>query len=497
MKVRLLFSDRDPNCPDPPEEAADLVRDLGVGPVLDAMAAGDPYLRSVAQRVLLAPPLTPEQIEYRQAILTDCLRQPDAARELYDLAVTATEVKRRVRGWILSDYPGGILARSVSYLRELVDDLEHLREYAVAHRRLFRSAGWATLLASIERDLADPYLPQVRVHLRNLEFGGGAVLNASLGPGCTGRDYSLRKPTPIPWWTWLTQPWTARSGYTYRLPPRDENGGRTLSRIRDHGVNSVANAAAQSSDHVIDFYHRLRLELGFYIACLNLHDALRDRGVPTTMPTVADPHEFALRSVGLVDAGLSLRTRQPLTGNHIDADAKTLIVLTGANQGGKSTLLRALGLAQLMLDAGLFITADSYRGSTSSGVFTHCRREEDTTLEHGKLDDELARMSQLIERVRPGAVLLLDESFASTNEREGSEIATGVVDALLAEGIRIYYVTHLYALSHGLARQRRSEHLFLRAQRDTDRRRTFRLEPGDPESTSYAADLFQQVFADQ
>jgi DNA mismatch repair ATPase MutS len=150
-----------------------------------------------------------------------------------------------------------------------------------------------------------------------------------------------------------------------------------------------------------------------------------------------------------------------------------------------------------MLDAGLFVTADRYRGSTSAGVFTHYRREEDTALEHGKLDDELARMSQLIERSRPGALLLLDESFASTNEREGSEIATGVVDALLAAGIRIDCVTHLYALSHGLARRRVSEHLFLRAQRDTDRRRTFRLEPGDPESTSYAADLFQQVFADQ
>jgi DNA mismatch repair ATPase MutS len=322
------------------------------------------------------------------------------------------------------------------------------------------------------------------------------VLNASLGPGCTGRDYTLRKAKPPPWWSWLVAPWSRRAADTYRLPPRDEYGGVTLARIKDHGVNSIADAAAQSCDHVIDFYRRLRFELGFYVACLNLHDALRSRGVPTAIPQAADPMEAVLRCVGLVDAGLALRARRPLVGNDVNADGKRLIVLTGANQGGKSTLLRALGLAQLMLDAGLFITAESYHGSASLGVFSHYRREEDTALEHGKLEDELARMSSLVDRLRPGSVLVMDESFASTNEREGSEIASGIVEVLLAAGIRIYYVTHLYALSHALAERGRPEHLFLRAQRDNDTQRTFILAPGDPESTSYARDLLAAVFAD-
>lgn len=496
MKARLLFADRDADVPDPPEASADLVRDLGLAPVLDAMAAGDSYLRSVAHRVLLAPPLTPQEIEYRQALLSDCLRRPSAVRDLYEITVTATEVKKRVRGWILSDHPSGILSRSVAYLSELVNDLDDLRDYAARHHNSFTSAGLTALVAASEHDLAEPYLLRVRGHLRNLEFTEGAVLNAALGPGCTGRDYTLRKRAVVPRWSWVTPPWSARPGYTYRLPPRDEYGGLTLSRMRDHGVNSVANAAAQSADQVIDFFGRLRLELGFFIACLNLHDALTASGVRTCMPLTAAVHDFALHTVGLVDTGLALRNGQPGTGNTVDADGKRLIVLTGANQGGKSTLLRALGLAQLMADAGVFVTAESYHGSASAGVFTHYRREEDAGLEHGKLDDELARMSQLIDRLRPGAVLLCDESFASTNEREGSEIATGLLDALLAAGVRVYYVTHLYALSHGLARQQRSEHLFLRAHRDADRRRSFRLVPGEPESTSYAADLFQQIFAD-
>ncbi|MDN5796536.1 MAG: hypothetical protein L0H79_12380 [Intrasporangium sp.] len=142
------------------------------------------------------------------------------------------------------------------------------------------------------------------------------------------------------------------------------------------------------------------------------------------------------------------------------------------------------------------MTADSFRASPSAGVFTHYRREEDSTLEHGKFDDELVRMSDLVNRLRPGAMVLLDESFASTNEREGSQIARDIVDSLVAAGIRVCYVTHLYTLSHGLARLGAPDHLFLGAQRDPDGRRSFRLVPAEPESTSYAGDLFHRVFAD-
>lgn len=203
-----------------------------------------------------------------------------------------------------------------------------------------------------------------------------------------------------------------------------------------------------------------------------------------------------LTARNLTDTGLALRTRHVPVGSDLDADGKALIMLTGANQGGKSTLLRAIGLAQLMLDAGMFVTADTLGASTSTGVFTHYRREEDTGLKHGKLDDELVRISNLIDHLTPGALLLLDESFASTNEREGSQIATDIVEALLQAGVRVCYVTHLYTLSHGLANRHDPRHLFLRATRGPDGNRTYHLTPAEPESTSYAIDQFRQVFAE-
>ena len=137
-------------------------------------------------------------------------------------------------------------------------------------------------------------------------------------------------------------------------------------------------------------------------------------------------------------------------------------MITGANQGGKSTLLRSLGVAQLMLQSGMFVGGELFRAGICAGVFTHYKREEDATMEGGKLDEELSRMSDIVDRIQPHSVLLCNESFASTNEREGSEIARQVVGALLAKRVKVLCVTHMHELAHGFHVQQPDTALFLR-----------------------------------
>jgi len=112
----------------------------------------------------------------------------------------------------------------------------------------------------------------------------------------------------------------------------------------------------------------------------------------------------------------------------------------------------------------------------------------------GKLDEELSRMSDIAEQLRPGALVLFNEAFAATNEREGSEIASQVVRALVEKGVRVIFVTHLYAFAHGLFDAGHDTALFLRAERLTDGTRTFRIVPGEPLETSYGEDVYRTVF---
>jgi MutS domain V len=120
---------------------------------------------------------------------------------------------------------------------------------------------------------------------------------------------------------------------------------------------------------------------------------------------------------------------------------KSLVIITGANSGGKSMFLRSVGQAQLMMQCGMFVTARSLRASVCRQVFTHFIREEDPDMVSGRLDEELTRMSVIADRIGPRCLILFNESFAATNEREGSEIGRQVVRALLEAGIRVFFVT--------------------------------------------------------
>ena len=113
----------------------------------------------------------------------------------------------------------------------------------------------------------------------------------------------------------------------------------------------------------------------------------------------------------------------------------------------------------------------------------------------GKLDEELTRLSRIVDRASASDLVLLNESFASTNEREGARIARQIVEGLIDSGLRVVSVTHLYEFSHNLAAAARPDVLFLRAERLPDGGRTFRIVPGDPLPTSHGEDIWTAVFA--
>src|SRR6266487_1059805 len=155
----------------------------------------------------------------------------------------------------------------------------------------------------------------------------------------------------------------------------------------------------------------LRAELGFYISCLSLRDALAANDQPVTFPEPTATAAWELTCAGLRDACLALRI-DAAVGNDAAADGKPLVIITGANSGGKSTFLRSVGVAQLMMECGMFVAARSFRARVCRGIFTHFIREEDPDMVSGRLDEELARMSIIADQVTPRSLMLFNQSFA-------------------------------------------------------------------------------------
>jgi hypothetical protein len=493
MKAFLMHaeSDFDLVAALPAQEPA-LTQDLELETLLRAMAAGDELILDVANRALMLSLRDPEAIVYRQQVLAECLEHPVLVRALYDLAGEALQAAKSIWGSLLRDSPRTLLGTSVQKMELFLERLRKLRLMADQHAGEFGSPGFTRFFAMLREELDEPYLGLIEDHLKALKFKGGMLMSAGLAAGNKGTGYTLREPREQS----LLGRMFDRSGYSFTIPDRDENGWRALSALEERGVNLVANALAQAVDHVHGFFTMLRVEIGFYVGCLNLADRLAALGTSTTFPEAAVAGEKALSGHGLYDVCLGLTTTDPVVGNDVEADHKSLVLITGANQGGKSTFLRSVGLAQLMTQAGMFVAADSFRTTVCDGVFTHYKREEDETLESGKLDEELARMSEIADQIGPNCLLLCNESFAATNEREGSEIARQVVMALVEAGVRVMFVTHLFDLASSFYREGRDTALFLRAGRGSDGARPFKITEGEPLPTSYGEDSYEKVFGD-
>ena len=498
MKAFLMYPDRDFDLKRklPWNEQA-LTQDLELNTLFNAMALGDKFLLEVARLAVLSGVSDdPNTMLYRQAVLKDCLNHAAVIRSMYDLVVEAITSEKKIYWGGFGRHPDSILHRAIEVLQLFVGTLKKLRKIADQHAGGFESEGFRTFFAMLERELSDAYFAIVQDHLKELRFRGGVLISAELGQGNKGANYTLRKPEGRKQ-NWLKETFAARPpAYSFRIDDRDENGAKALTELQNRGINLVANALAQSTDHILSFLTMLRTELAFYIGCLNLHGQLSQQGEPVCFPLPAAPGERRHTCTGLYDVCLSLIVGQRVVGNELTADNHILAIITGANQGGKSTFLRSIGLAQLMMQCGMFVPAQSFCANACDALLTHYRREEDATMNSGKLDEELSRMSDIVDHITPNALLLFNESFAATNEREGSEIARQIVSALVEKRIKVFFVTHLYTLARGFHDKDMADAIFLVAERRADGERTFRIVEGEPSQTSYGEDLYARIFGD-
>jgi len=508
VNVHLLHPDRDLDLEASLPPHIDLLReDLGLEVLFEVMAAGDRSVHHACRRVLMSGLEDPEEIRYRQDVIADVLAAPETFQGSYALIVTGLESAKRSSSGLFRDAPDAIVRRAVERLRVYAQVLRRLRQAAFAVRGAMHSTGVTRLFELLTTQFDEPYLTDVEALLEELTFPRGVLFAARIGRGAAGTAFELRRPRP--------QGWLSRSlhrpGDSFELSDRDDEGVESLDRLRDQALAEVAVVLSQASDDIEVFLRQLRDELAVLTGVARLHAALTEHGEPTCFPEVvsrpddevvpghssgSEPSAPQLSAVGLYDPALSLQLRGGVVGNDLAADGARLVLITGANQGGKSTLLRSIGTAQLLLQAGLFVPAARFRGTLSGQVFTHFGREEDQSLQRGKLEEELNRMRTIVERIRPGDLLLANESFAATNEREGSELARQVFRAHLDVGVRVVAVTHLYDLAESLYRTEAERGVFLRAGREEDGERTFRIEPGAPLPTSYGQDLYLRVFGD-
>lgn len=488
--------------PDP--QRRDGAVDLGLDTVVAAMAGGDRHVADVAGAVLRADPPEPATARYRQAVLTDFLAAPKLLADLEEVTDRTRAAVRDALVWRGAN-PSSLLYGSVSALGHLLDGLHALHKLLTRAQGQWRSAGLSAFADRLIHEVNDALLAEVADELAALRSADGVRFTAGLGRGNRARALTPHRGAADVGGVRARLRAAGRSEVAFTVGDRDEAGAAALEQLRGLALAGVALTTASAADGLVTFFDELADELAFYRGGCRLHARLSALGLTLSLPEfVHDPG--TLQVSGLADPALALTLERAVTVNDVDLDGARLVCVTGANQGGKSTFLRSLGLAALLAHAGLHVPAARYVASPRTRVLTHFPREEDPHGRRGRLDDELVRMRALTDALaasreeadagQPASsggpddtLVLLNESFSSTNEREGSAIARGVVTALADAGALVVFVTHLHEFASGLAADARPDVRFLVAERRPDGQRTFRIVPGAPAEGAHGRDL--------
>ena len=463
-----------------------LIDDLELNALLEGISGGDGAVEASLRRTMFAPLHEPKLVEYRQEVLKDVMAHPAEVKSLYDICLEAEKRRKAADYWKTNYYLTNTFTGAIDYILNFTKMLLSLRQLAEEYQPKFRSEGFLSLFRTLREELSDEYLKSIRDELSDVHLSDGVFMSAGLDSHLQTVGYRMHRREK------KLFSFDRFRGQSYQLQQGDDATGTDITNRYNRAINEVTNALAQSAEYLAAFFDGLRGQLAFYIGCLNFMEAMKNAGMPVCLPEVTGAETASRRYTELYDVSLVFLKKTAVTGNTLDARDKKLYIVTGANKGGKTTFLRSVGQAQLMAQCGMPVAAAACTVPVRGAIFTHFKREEDKWMKSGKLDEELERMSKIADYLHPGDMLMFNEAFSSTNEREGSEIARQITDALTESGVEVFFVSHQHA--YASAYQERAEVQFLRAERLDDGSRTYRLLPGEPLETAYGEDLYQRIF---
>ena len=464
------------------EHRRNLTVDLELEQIISAMSGGDPENGNICRSVLLTPLTDPAAIRYRQAVLSDCLRIPEMVNRLDAVCLEAEEKRRRMWCWLRSRRISASFSSALELLEIELSALKKLRDTADEYEAGVRSSGFRRLFSMLQTVFSDAFFTDVCRLTGELSPQGGTLISARFGDALQGVSYVLRKKDHRPW---LFAP-------SFTLPEQDDAGAEDLLVRRERAIADSADFLIQSAENLSGFLAGLREELVFYLGAVRLFDRLCQINVPVCMPEI-EPADSDIRSwKNLCDGSLALLENKTVIGNDRKESACRLWMITGANQGGKTTFLRSMGQAQLMAQCGMFVCAEEMKLPVRRGVFTHFPREEDGAMKQGRLDEELSRFSRMADQLCGRAVVLLNESCASADERAGSELLTEITRAFLDREIEVFSVTHLDRYARRFADREKTA--FLRAERLENGERSYRIVGGLPGRSAFAGDIDRKIF---
>ena len=298
----------------------------------------------------------------------------------------------------------------------------------------------------------------------------------------------------------------------------NENGGvndieaplfRELKEVNSEYISHLDTAIRayfkKSTEDILTFEN----QMSFYIGAKKLVEAVRARGLEMCRPKYLPMEERKMNAKGIFDLSFyiqmvgsdpmgSLKDKIITNECRFDDDGR-FFVLTGANNGGKTTYTRAVGIIQVFAQAGLYVPCTDCEISPVDYIYTHFPKEEEVGLNTSRFTQECKQFKETVDTATRHSLLLLNESIQSTTPTECVYIATELTKIFRCVGVRGIYATHLLELAKSLGRLNEEVEgdtklvsIVTTVDTTADNRRLYRIVRDEPQEFGYARTIYEK-----